>query len=225
MNERIKEKFDIIAEKYDSQRRYLIPCLDDFYSITTELLELENDSPSILDMGAGTGLLTYYIYQKYKNASYTLIDLSSEMLKIAEERFANLSNFEFITRDYINYIYGKDYNAVVSALSIHHLSDEDKQSVYNKAYNILKSGGIFINADQVLGSSDEAETINRKNWIKRIEGSSLNQQEKQSAYNRMELDRMATLDKNIEMIKSSGFKTVEVYYKYYNFSVIYAKKY
>lgn len=214
----------MIAEKYDSQRRYLVPCLDDFYSITTELLEIENDISSILDMGAGTGLLTYYIYQKYKNAKYTLIDLSNEMLKIAEERFKDLNNFEFIAVDYINYIYEKDYNAVVSALSIHHLSDEDKQSVYNKAYNVLKSGGVFINADQVLGSSEEAEIINRKNWIKRIEESPLNKQEKQSAYNRMALDRMATLDKNIEMIKSAGFKTVEVYYKYYNFSVIYAKK-
>ncbi len=168
--------------------------------MTTELMALETDVASILDMGTETGLLTYYIYQKYQNAKYTLIDLSSEMLKVAKERFSDLNNFEFIEEDYINYVYKKDYDAVVSALSIHHLSDEDKQTVYNKAYSILKSGGIFINSDQVLGSLDEAESINRKNWVKRIEESPLNLQEKQSAYSRMELDKMATFYGKISLL-------------------------
>lgn len=226
MNDQIKEKFNMIAKKYDSQRRYLIPCLDDFYNITTELIELNSVSPSILDIGAGTGLLTYYIYQKYNNAKYTLIDISEEMLNISKQRFEyfNKIDIEYIVADYTKYHYKQQYDAVVSALSIHHLTDDDKQEVYNAAYNILKNDGVFINADQVLGLCEETEEINRKNWIKRIESSVLNQEEKKSAYSRMALDKMATLNKNIEMIKNSGFKNVEVYYKYYNFAVIYARK-
>ena len=224
MNKHIKEKFDKVAEKYDAQRRYLVPCLDDFYNIATELVEVEGDAPNILDMGAGTGLLTSYIYPNHQGANYTLIDLSKEMLKIGEERFEHLNNVDFIEGDYITYNYEKSYDAIVSALSIHHLSDDDKQSVYTTAYDTLKSGGIFINADQVLGNSEETEAVNRKNWLKRIEESPLEHEEKQSAYQRMALDKMATLDKNIEMLRASGFKQVEVYYKYYNFAVIYARK-
>ncbi len=224
MNKKIKEKFDMIAQKYDSQRQHLIPCFDDFYNITTEFLEFSKENPNILDLGAGTGLLTYYIFQKYNKANYTLIDLSEEMLNIAKERFALVTNLEYIVDDYINYNYTKQYDAIVSALSIHHLNDSEKQNVYDKAYSILKEGGVFINADQVLGASAELEDINHKSWINGIEESPLTKAEKESAYNRMALDKMSTLKENIKMLENSGFKTIDVVYKNYTFAIIYARK-
>lgn len=224
MNEAIKEKFNVIAKKYDSQRHHLIPCFDDFYNITKDLVEVNENNANILDMGAGTGLLTYYILQKFRNVNYTLIDLSEEMLKISRQRFEHINNIEYIIDDYTNYDYTKQYNAIVSALSIHHLTSNDKQNVYNKAYSILKDGGVFINADQVLGASAELEEINHTNWINRIEASPLTKDDKESAYNRMTLDKMATLEENVAMLKNSGFKTIDVVYKNYTFAIIYAKK-
>lgn len=224
MSMAIKEQFDTVAKKYDSQRRHLVPCLEDFYGIAAELIEIDSKHPNILDIGAGTGLLTYYIYQRYSRANYTLIDISEEMLNISKQRFEGLSGIEYIAADYTKYSFKKEYDAVVSALSIHHLTEEDKQRVFDKAYNTLKDGGIFINADQVLGACEETEAINRRNWLKRIEASPLTAEEKEAAYKRMALDKMSTLDKNIEMLKNSGFRRVEVFYKYYNFAVIYAVK-
>ncbi|WKL01736.1 hypothetical protein Q0F98_35615 [Paenibacillus amylolyticus] len=54
----VKQLFDKVAQDYDVQRKQLIPCFDDFYGIALDLMESPLDSPRILDLGAGTGLLS-----------------------------------------------------------------------------------------------------------------------------------------------------------------------
>ena len=57
-------QFDLISQKYDNQHRFLIPYFDAFYESAVRALK-ENLPPSrrnikILDLGAGTGLMTQY---------------------------------------------------------------------------------------------------------------------------------------------------------------------
>jgi ubiquinone/menaquinone biosynthesis C-methylase UbiE len=55
----IEERFNLIAKEYDCNRRRFIPCFDDYYENTTKLIISNIDTPSrVLDLGAGTGLLT-----------------------------------------------------------------------------------------------------------------------------------------------------------------------
>ncbi len=62
----IEEQFNRIAEEYDNNRRKFIPCFDDFYKNTTKFVVSNMDEPKqIVDLGAGTGLLTYFWYQPY----------------------------------------------------------------------------------------------------------------------------------------------------------------
>ena len=82
-NEALKEKFNENAEKYDKIRKLIIPCFDDLYDITKNLADSKKDKPKILDLGAGTGLLTKYLFEKYPEAEFTLLDMSEEMLKVA----------------------------------------------------------------------------------------------------------------------------------------------
>ena len=71
-NHHILTKFDEIAQKYDSQRRKLIPCFDDFYNTAASLVQLENEAPRILDLGAGTGLFSSYMLRKYSASEINL---------------------------------------------------------------------------------------------------------------------------------------------------------
>lgn len=85
--EALKEKFNEVAEHYDRQRESLIPCFHDLYTITVNLAKWKTPEPKILDIGAGTGLLTKFLLEKYPEAEFTLIDMSEEMLKVAKSRF------------------------------------------------------------------------------------------------------------------------------------------
>jgi tRNA (cmo5U34)-methyltransferase len=220
----LKSKFDSGAKNYDRQRHQIIPNLDQMYSMMTELASSEIPEPKILDLGAGTGLLTNYILKKYSQGHFTLLDISNEMLNIARERFKGNSNFKFINGDYLEENFIEKYDIVISSLSIHHLKDHSKRIIYSKIYECLKKGGIFLNLDQVYAPSSENETIYQRNWIEKIDSKSLSSSEKEIIFDRMKHDQPATLKNNLKWLKNCGFKSVDVFYKYYNFSILYGKK-
>jgi tRNA (cmo5U34)-methyltransferase len=56
MMEHIKKAFDAIATEYDSQREFVIPDLQQFYTAAVWAAESSVPEPAILDIGAGTGL-------------------------------------------------------------------------------------------------------------------------------------------------------------------------
>ncbi len=220
----LKEKFNENAEHYDKIRKLIIPCLDDLYNITKELANLKKTNLKILDLGAGTGLLTKYLFERYPESEFTLIDISEGMLKLAKNRFEGYKNFKYIVDDYLEHEFNDRYDIIVSSLSIHHLEDSDKKKLYKTIYNLLNSDGIFLNADQVIGSTTNIDESYQRNWIEKIEENDFSGPEKDTAIERMKFDKPATLENNLNWLRNSGFEDVDVYYKYYNFCIFYGKK-
>ncbi|HEY3274959.1 MAG TPA: methyltransferase domain-containing protein [Methanocella sp.] len=224
MTDPLKASFDAIAQEYDAHRRQLIPCYDDFYRITTDLATAGRQDLRVLDLGAGTGLMTWHILEKRPAAVCTLIDFAEEMLNIAKKRFAGQSNVSYVTGDYRNFDPGSGYDVIVSSLSIHHLDDRDKELLYCRLFGLLADGGIFVNADQVLGATTAIEAEYQQRWREKIAESDLTAVEKSAAFERMKMDRPATLDNNLRWLRESGFRDVDVYYKYYTFAVMAGRK-
>lgn len=220
----VKEKFNDNASDYDSQRRKLIPCFDDFYSIAVSITETDNVNPDILDIGAGTGLLSSFILGKIPGANMTLIDISEKMIDVAKRRFKDKQNVTYIIADYTKYQFNKKYDIVVSSLSIHHLTDKEKKQLYANIYSILNPNGVFVNADQVLGSTTFIETLYKKDWYFKVVNSGLSEEEIAAAYERTKLDKMATLEDQLTWLKEIGFLDVDCIYKYYNFAVLFGRK-
>jgi len=223
MNE-IQRKFDDISQKYDGQRKKFIPCFDDFYGVSVSAASIDTENPNILDIGAGTGLLSAFLMERYPDASFTLIDLSEKMLDIAKSRFKGKSNVKYIVADYSKYSFVEKYDLVVSALSIHHLEDEEKKRIYKKSYSLLKKNGIFINADQVYGETPFIENLNKNIWRHYIENSGLSEEEILAGYERIKLDKESTLDQQMDWLKEAGFCDVSCVYKFYHFAVMFGRK-
>lgn len=220
----LEKQFNEAAAEYDNQRRKLIPRYDDFYGTAVNNLCLDTEEPAILDLGAGTGLFSQLVLDKYPNAKIDLVDLSEKMLAIAEKRFIDNPDVHIITVDYTSYTPKKKYDAVVSSLSIHHLTDRDKIKLYNSIYEWLNPGGLFINAEQILGPNEITEQIYRDQWEKEIEQTDLSADELASAYERVKLDIRTPLNQQLNWLSDAGFTTFDCLYKYYSFAVIWAKK-
>ncbi|MFH1433246.1 MAG: methyltransferase domain-containing protein [archaeon] len=220
----VKDNFDRGAKDYDADRKKVIPHLEIFYEVAASLAETESASPHILDIGAGTGLLTSYLIARYPHANITLIDFSEEMLNIAKSRFQDKSNIIYIVDDYSKHDFKESYDIIVSALSIHHLDDSKKLEFYKKCFSILNPGGIFINADITLGSSPFLESLYKSSWRSFIEKNIASIEQVQEYYERMKVDKEATVDAQLGWLKVAGFEDVDCMYKYYNFAVLFAQK-
>jgi tRNA (cmo5U34)-methyltransferase len=222
----IQHQFNAISAKYDQQRRFLIPCFEDFYitalTLSNEVATVQN----ILDVGAGTGLMSAFFQEKYPEAKITLVDISKDMLKKAEERFEGNENISFLNADFATVDFPENhYDVVVSGLAIHHLPNELKQQLFGKIAKTLKTGGWFINADQVLGATALAEKVYTENWKNHVQQSPyLTEEEKLSAFDRIKVDIMAPLNDQLKWLEEAGLKNANCYYQYYNFVVFAANK-
>lgn len=220
----LRKKFDDAAIAYDKDRKAIIPHFDVYYGTLVQLADSKIYNPRILDLGAGTGLLTQLLWEKHPDAQFQLVDMAPEMLNIAKNRFSGQENFEYINKDYIKYDFDGLFDMIVSSLSIHHLNHSDIKSLYQKAYDHLKPDGIFLNADEVIGPGYYSEEMYQKNWLEVIDQAGLEEEDKKVILERMKFDNPATLEDNIKWLHEAGFKDVDVYYKYYNFVVLYGRK-
>ena len=220
----IKVKFNENASQYDGQRKKLIPCFDDFYSIAISIAETNINNPNVLDIGAGTGLLSSLILEKFPDANVTLIDLSEKMLDVAKDRFKANPNITYIIDDYTIYKFDKKYDVIISSLSIHHLTGDEKKQLFHNIYSSLNENGVFINADQVLGGTPNLESLYKRDWKYKVENSGLSKEEILSGYERAKLDKMSTLEDQINWLKDAGFLDVDCVYKYFNFVVLFGRK-
>ncbi|UKT62642.1 class I SAM-dependent methyltransferase [Pedobacter mucosus] len=222
----IQNQFNAVSEKYDKQRRFLIPCFDDFYGTALTLSNEIKNVKNILDIGAGTGLMSAFFHEEYPEAKITLVDISSAMLKKAEERFDGNGNISFLNADFATVDLSENhYDLVISGLAIHHLPNDLKKQLFSKIEKALKPGGWFINADQVLGETDLIEKVYTDNWKNHVQqNENLTEEEKQSAFERIKVDIMVPLKAQLEWLQMAGLKNANCYYQYYNFVVFAANK-
>lgn len=208
------------AAEYDISRRRLIPCYDLFYATAAELAarSIQVPSPSILDLGAGTGLLSEFVMQKVGSASLTLLDESPDMLAKAQQRLAQYDPKVFIQPMTEPLPAGK-YHAIISSLAIHHLTHEDKRDLFKRIHQSLMPGGVFINGEQILGTTDWQQQLYEDMHLNGARALGSNEDEIQAAQERMTYDKCATLADQISWLKEIGFQNADSFFHSFRFAV------
>lgn len=220
---KISERFNSAAEEYDRQRRFFIPNFDLFYGSGIDFLVNAGYSFSrILDLGAGTGLLSKYLYTAYPGAHFTLVDVADKMLEVARLRFEAMGNIEYIVSDYSHELPGGKFGLVASGLSIHHLENDVKAVLYRNVYDRLESGGCLLNIDQFNASSVCMNDEYNRQWYGFIKQGGIPQVHEDSWRERRELDRENTIEETLDMLRAAGFRAAECIYSYMKFGVVVA---
>ena len=203
--------FSSTAALYDFNRFRLIPGFEGLYRWAVDLVP--KDATRILDLGAGTGLLSSLIRARFPDAHLHLIDLSAAMLSKARERFSGDSRVTYEVADYSVVTLQGTYQAVVSALSIHHLEDRAKRSLFGTIMKTLEPGGVFVNAEQVLGPTSALEDRYKKEWLHQVRALGATEQEISDSLFRQQEDRCASIEDQMSWMRVAGFRDVDCWFK------------
>lgn len=222
----ISRQFNRIALDYDMDRPKFIPCFDEFYGRCTFIIAqfINIPHPKILDLGAGTGLLSAYWLNNIPDATFHLIDISDKMLEISKDRFNSRDNIKFLKKDYLKDFPKEEYDVIISALSLHHIARPEKEKLYYDIISHLKTGGIFVNYDQFKMNDERLEEIVEEDWYKSICQSGIELKNFQLMLKRRELDKETTMEDEIRLLEYTGFKEITCIFRYFKFGVIMSKK-
>ena len=218
----IKEHFETEAFEFDNQIVRIIPYYDQMITALIDSVQFDtSESIRIIDLGCGTGTVAKRLGDKFPNSTIVCLDIASKMIDIAKYKLNNRKNTEFIVGDFSTIDFKEPFDVVVSSLALHHIqADDEKKEFYTKIYNILTKSGQFLNADVVLASTDYQQKINMNRWIDYM-NKSVPMEEIQQRWipaHKTE-DRPSKLIDQLKWMDEIGFKTVDVIWKYYNFSV------
>ncbi|WP_085374723.1 class I SAM-dependent methyltransferase [Magnetospirillum sp. ME-1] len=218
----IQAAFNRAARSYDGLRRQLIPCFDDFYGAAVDLVaEFAPPDARILDLGAGTGLLSALVAERLPAVRLVLTDLAEGMLAQAKERFTGREpKVDLRVMNHLDLAEEGVYDVVMSALSIHHLEDEGKRAVYAAMARAVRPGGLVLNADQVAGDTAAMETRYWNHWHASIRRAGVSEADIAAAIERQTLDRRAPLEPQLDWLAQAGLAEVECRYKNVSFAVM-----
>lgn len=218
--------FNLVAKEYDIDRPKFIPCFNDFYGRCTSIITalIKKEKPRILDIGTGTGLLTAYWHKFLPNAIFDIVDNSEKMLEIADARFRGVENINIIKDDYTINIPTRKYDAVISALSLHHIDGDIKSTLYKKIFDAVEEDGFFVNYDQFLMDYEDLEKEAVNDWYKVIIESGINEENFQKMLERRNFDKETTVNDELTLMRNVGFYSASCLFRYFKFAVIVANK-
>lgn len=223
----IEKAFNRSIDYYDDWMKLALPNYKDIFQSALEIIPFERTVPiKVLDLGAGTGLFSKHILEKYPNAHFMLYDMADKMLGLARDRFKNNQDqFEYVIDDYRDLPDDKHYNLVVSSLSIHHLPHQDKISLFQQIMRILDENGLFINIDQICAETDYLQKLYWNHWINQIRGANAPEDQiQESIKRRQDYDIDATMSEQLDWLKQAGFSNVDCIYKNFFVGVFIAVK-
>ena len=211
----VKQNFEQKAAEYDS---FMQKCFPDYCELLDGISEAipfkSNSELMICDLGSGTGNAAAILANAYPKAKIKCVDISPTMMDMAKAKLDNPA-ISYEVCDFYEYEFTEEYDVVVSSLALHHLvTDEDKKMFYARIYHALKPGGVFYNADIIIGSSDfiEEKFMQQwKNWLRQFHSESELMELVIDRY--YEEDRPATLPNHLKWLHEVGFRNVDVILK------------
>ena len=210
-----KLSFDIDYEGYAKNILNLV----DKYNIKKE---------NMLELAAGSGMLTHYFFDEFKNID--ALDISPDMLNVFAEKYDN-DNVNLIYYDMVEFENPDKYDLIVILLdSINYVTDpKELQKLFDNCYKNLKDGGLLVfdmNSEykmkEVFGSNCyvyEYEDI-FYTWDNFYEDDLIDMhlnffvENKDGSYDRIyeyQLERVYSIDQVSQKVKEAGFHDIKTY--------------
>lgn len=220
-----KWNFDgAVAECFDDMLERSIPQLASMRDAVTRLAKrYAKDGTDIVDLGCSKGDAVEPLLRSLGAQNrYVLCDSSTSMLEACRERFAGWIRpgvMRVLDTDLSTEFPGCRASVVLSVLTLQFVPIEHRQQVVWLAYEKLVQGGAMIVVEKVLGSSASLQ----RDFVEEYHALKV-----QAGYSPEEVDRKrlslsgvlvpVTAAWNEDLLRSTGFRSVDCFFRWMNFA-------
>ena len=172
--------------------------------------QIPKGAKRILDLGTGDGRTLSIVKLKNPHAEGMGLDFSDPMLEQAKKRFAGDDSIVLVKHDLSQPMPSASlghFDAIVSSLAIHHLTDERKRRLYKEIFCLLNPGGVFCNLEHVSSPSKRIHLrfLNEINQVPEAEDPS---------------NKLLDVETQLEWLRRIGFVDVDCYWKWLEIALI-----
>ena len=215
----VREQFEQRAFDYDGLIPRLIPRYREQHDLILQLIPFETNAHiKVLDLGAGTGILSALILQAFPQANVLAFDIAEKMLKVCQ---TNLSAYqERLTLQQGNFAednFGNGYDLVVSGLAIHHLDSAGKQTLFKKLFQSMNSGGILLIRDIVTAAAPRLTEQYEQLWQQYMKA---NREDDAAWFQKyLEEDIPSSVEEQTRWLSEAGFADTACHWRHLNFAI------
>ncbi|MGB4089303.1 MAG: class I SAM-dependent methyltransferase, partial [Smithellaceae bacterium] len=227
-----------IAETFVEGVRGAIPGAKLQLEVISKIISAWCPHPSmILDLGCGDGILGRMLLEEYPEARVIFTDFSDPMLdklriKIGINPRAKVIHADFAMSDWAKGIESeKPLDIVVSGFAIHHQPDERKVELYTEIFCLLRSGGVFLNLDQVKSKSPSTSEIfdgffldHVRRFLSISDQSEMMNQIEKTYYEDKKENIPAPVEEQCQWLRDIGFEDVDCFFKTFELALFGGKK-
>ena len=224
---RVRRHFEQEAKAYDEIILDLIPHYPQMVEALVSAIPFDAETEiRVIDLGCGTGTISSCVIAAFPSAHVTCLDLAENMVKMAKGKLTQHPHTRFLVGDFNTFAFDAQYDVAVSSLALHHLAtDGEKRSFYRRVYDALAPGGVFYNADVVLGSSEALQAMYMRKWqafmAQNVSRRAIEEEWLPRYYAE---DHPARLIDQMAWLTEIGFADVDVVWKAYNYAVYGGRK-
>ncbi len=210
-----------IPEVYDNAVRQIIPFYDVIQAEVIDVVKtVKPDVKQWLDTGCGTGNLVERALKAFPQTGFVLADPTEKMIEAAKSRLKRTDGKRVTFLPPAPTVVLPAYKdllkpQVITAILCHHyLQKEQRRKATDICYRLLEHGGVYITVENTLPDSVEGTRLTLERW-KRFQvehGRPAIAAEKHAGRLNSEYFPI-TVPEHLALLKETGFKTGELFWK------------
>ena len=210
-----------IPEVYDDVVRQIMPFYD---IIQAEIIDIvrtvKPDITQWLDTGCGTGTLVETALKVFPDATFILTDPTELMLERAVDRLKAFPEKQVrflppMPSEGLLVHKGILKPQIITAILCHHYyTKEQRRTATGVCYQLLDAGGVFISVEHIMPDSIQSTQLGIERWkrFQVAQGRTSIQATKHTARFNSEFFPI-TVHEHLELLKETGFQTMELFWK------------
>ena len=225
-----RQHFNLMADQYDE---LFITHLD-AYELTHEMVLTmlpfsQSESFRVLELGCGTGNLTQKLLDQFPKSTAEGYDVSGEMLARARAKLTDTGRrIQLHQGDISQLTLTGPFDAVISAIAVHHVPQPDKPSLFQRLYDVLRPGGVLVLGDAFQAATPELGQRYRQLSKMSLERQGVVETPVYTAYRNRNSQPSGGSSTHVQdylqWMDQAGFHNVDCVWKYLSRAVVYGER-